>query len=336
MHDGVVINGYGPTESTTFACCFRMTKDYRPGPSVPIGQPIARTVVHVLDDRMQRVETGRPGELYIGGDGLAAGYLNNEELTRARFVADPFSADPDAKLYRTGDRVRELPDGNLDFLGRIDHQVKIRGHRVELGEIEATLQAHPQVRQAVVVARSEEQSEEHLVAYFVTEERSDCAANELKRHLSMSLPEYMIPSDFVRLGSLPLNSNGKLDRSALPAPNWQRPVETASGTGRDGLEDRIAALWGRILGRAVGLDDNFFDLGGSSLRLIELQAELAKFCDHDISLVELFEHTTVRSLAAHLSGSRSSPAPVATSAAGRAKLQREAFARRLSMKGPGR
>ena len=134
MRDGVVINGYGPTECTTFACCFRMTKDYRPTASIPIGRPIARTKIHVLNERMQQVDYGTPGELYIGGDGLADGYLNNEQLTREKFVPDPFSVDPDARLYRTGDQVRELPDGNLEFLGRFDHQVKTRGHRIELGE----------------------------------------------------------------------------------------------------------------------------------------------------------------------------------------------------------
>jgi amino acid adenylation domain-containing protein len=335
MHDGVLINGYGPTECTTFACCFRMAKDYSPAASIPIGRPIARTTVHVLDEQMQRVKTGAPGELHIGGEGLADGYLNNEELTRERFVADPFSDDPASRLYRTGDQVRELPDGNIAFLGRFDHQVKIRGHRIELGEIETILRSHPEIRQAAVVAQSDGHAEKQLVAYVVSENRTAAVVNEWKRYLALSLPHYMIPAHFVILDSLPLNSNGKVDRASLPAPTQEFHVDVASGTAGIGLEDQIAALWSRILHRPVGRDENFFDLGGSSLQLIEMHAELANICETKIRLVELFEHATIRSLAAHLSGPNAAATPPSTIAA-RARLQREAFSRQSRKNGAGR
>ena len=333
LHSGVLINGYGPTESTTFACCYRMKKGYRPGERIPIGRPIANTSVYVLDEQLQPVPAGMIGELYLGGDGLAHGYLNDPVLTQAKFIADPFSSDPAARLYRTGDRVRYLEDGNLEFLGRFDNQVKIQGHRIEPGEIEATLQAHSEVRQTVVVARAQPHGEKQLVAYVVAASRRRFSTDQLKRYLAERLPLYMIPAQIVLVDCLPLNGNGKVDRSALPAPEALRGHESPAALPETeglhpplALEEKLAALWGKVLNGSVGREDNFFDLGGTSLQWMELHAELTKTLGQEISLTELFEHPTVRSLADWLGGKRSVD-PSFTQAQRRAQRQQEAFAR---------
>jgi amino acid adenylation domain-containing protein len=333
LDDGVLINGYGPTESTTFACCYRMKKGYRLGERIPIGRPIANTSVYVLDDQLQAVPAGTAGELYIGGDGLAHGYLNDPALTQEKFIADPLSSAPGARLYRTGDRVRYLEDGNLEFLGRFDHQVKIRGHRIEPGEIEATLQQHPEVRQTAVIARAQPQSEKQLVAYVVAASRNRVSADELKRYLAERLPPYMIPAQMVFLDGLPLNGNGKVDRSALPAPESLGVHENPANVMESGglhpplaLEEELTALWGKILNRPVGRAENFFDLGGTSLQWMELHAELTKLLGPELSLTELFEHPTVQSLADWLTGKRGFD-PSFTQAQRRAQRQHQAFAR---------
>ncbi len=196
MRDGVLVNGYGPTECTTFACCHRMNKDYRPGDTVPIGRPIANTTAYVLDERLQPAPPDAPGELYVGGDGLARGYLNNPELTREKFVPDPFSADPAARLYRTGDRARRRANGDIEFLGRFDDQVKVLGRRVEPGEVEAALRGEPAVRQAVVVALAQPLGDKRLAAYVVADADA-FSAGELKRRLAGRLPPHMIPAHIV-------------------------------------------------------------------------------------------------------------------------------------------
>jgi amino acid adenylation domain-containing protein len=215
LDECAIINGYGPTESTTFACCFRMRKGERTGDSIPIGRPISNTTVHVLDEARSPVPVGSPGELWIGGDGLAHGYLNQSELTRQKFVPDPFSTEPGARLYRTGDQVRVRADGLIEFLGRIDNQVKISGHRVEPGEIEAALARHPAIRQSVVVAEAGQHGDKRLVAYVVTSNPREVDVVELKDFLSRRLPSYMVPSAFMPIESMPLSPNGKVDRSAL-------------------------------------------------------------------------------------------------------------------------
>jgi aspartate racemase len=333
LRDGVVINGYGPTESTTFACCFRMTKSYQAGDNIPIGRPISNTTVYVLDDELCPVSVGEPGELYIGGDGLSNGYLNNPELTREKFIPDPFSAEPSARLYRTGDRVRRRPDGNLEFLGRFDDQVKILGHRIEPGEIEVALQQHPMVCQSVVVAHAAGRNEKQLVAYVTTSSPCGFSSDELKRFLAARLPHYMVPGQIVRMESLPLNRNGKVDRSALPAPERRKPDADGSARPATGLEEKITALWGRILGCRVGLDDNFFDLGGTSLRLIEMHAELTRDLTGELSITELFEYPTVRSLARRLAGMQSRVDPAFARVQDRARRQKEAFTRHRLLKG---
>ena len=215
-----LVNGYGPTESTTFTCTYPIPRKLpAQWAAIPIGRPIANTQVYVLDAARQPVPVGVPGELYIGGDGLARGYLNRPELTEERFVPDPFGPRADARLYRTGDRVRWRDDGYLEFLGRLDHQVKVRGHRIELGEVEAVLGQHPQVRDRVVVARRDSSGENRLVAYVVPRDSVALTYGQLRDYLKPKLPAYMIPSALVVLDALPLTANGKLDRRALPEPD---------------------------------------------------------------------------------------------------------------------
>ena len=215
-------NGYGPTESTTFACTYEIKNDMTfPTGSVPIGRPIAHTHVYVLDEQQQPVPIGTPGELYIGGDGVALGYVNRPELTARSFIQDPFVMDKGSRIYRTGDLCLYQPDGNLEFLGRLDQQVKLRGFRIELGEIETELMRDPRVRQAVVLLREDRPGDKRLAAYIVAQSPGmPPAAVDLRRHLQESLPDYMVPSTFVFLDALPLNPNGKVDRRALRAPDW--------------------------------------------------------------------------------------------------------------------
>ena len=327
---GVVINGYGPTESTTFACCFRMTRDYQVEGNIPIGQPISNTTVYVLDDNLRRVPTGESGDLFIGGMGLATGYLNQPELTRERFITNPFSSDPESRLYRTGDSVRCRQDGNIEFLGRLDNQVKIAGYRIELGEVEAAIQRHPAVLQTVVLALSLASGEKQLIAYVVANAQQDSLAEEIKRQLAACLPAQMVPSHVVLLDQLPLTPNGKVDRAALPSPYLATPVVKGSSDDSS-LENRLKAIWSRVLRRDVGLDENFFDLGGSSLQLIEVHSEIVKALGRQISVTVLFEHATVRSCAQRLADHGDSPSVVAA-AQRNASKQRLAMARNKKVK----
>lgn len=317
-----LVNGYGPTEGTTFTCCYPIPSALPADlSSVPIGRPLANTQVYVLDDRRQLVPMGVAGELYIGGDGLARGYWNCPELTAERFLPDPFAADPEARMYRSGDLCRCLPDGNLEFLGRRDEQVKLRGFRVEPGEIEAVLRRHVAVRQCAVVAHHEA-GEVHLVAYVVAQAEQP-PPQELRRYLADHLPEYMVPSTFVALDTLPLAASGKVDRTALPVPPPRSLGDFAAPVTRE--EADIAALWQNILGHPrVGLDDNFFDLGGTSLALIQAHSRLTADLHLDLSVLDLFEHPTIRSLARRIS--HASNNPLADAVTQRALRQRQAFA----------
>ncbi|HEX8174908.1 MAG TPA: amino acid adenylation domain-containing protein [Pyrinomonadaceae bacterium] len=297
--DGALINGYGPTESTTFACCYEMTSSSRIKESVPIGRPIANTEVYVLDKVMQPAPVGVPGELYIGGDGLARGYHERPQLTAERFLPHPFSREAGARLYRTGDRVRYLTDGRLEFLGRLDSQVKLRGFRIELGEIEAVLNARSGVREAVVNVLEEEGRDKRLIAYVVADEEAVLKPGDLRRHLQERLPDYMIPSAFVLLDSLPLTPNGKVDRRALPAPDQSSDdaqnelVETRTPT-----EDILASIWSEVLRIAhVGLHDDFFELGGHSLLATQVISRVRAAFGVEIALRQLFEQPNVAGLA---------------------------------------
>jgi thioesterase domain-containing protein/acyl carrier protein len=266
---------------------------------LPIGRPLANTQVYVLDRHLSPAPVGVPGELFIGGAGLARGYRNLPKLTAEKFIPNPFDHEPGSRLYRTGDRVRWLPDGNLEYLGRLDQQVKIRGHRIEPGEIEAVLAAHPQVRQAVVVFREDRPGDRRLVAYVVPADGHRPAPEELRNFLGQKLPTWMVPSAFVGLDTLPRTPNGKIDRKALPPPEGKRP-ELVTGFDRPAtpVEEQLAALWADLLGiERVGVHDNFFDLGGHSLLAVQLFARLEKQFHKQLPLAVLFRQGTVAELA---------------------------------------
>jgi amino acid adenylation domain-containing protein len=311
LHAGTgttVINGYGPTENTTFTCYYAMTTAEQVGISVPIGRPIANTHVYVLDVRQQPVPIGVLGELYAGGDGLAYGYLHDSALTAERFIPNPFSGKPGARLYRTGDIVRYRPDGNLEFFGRRDHQIKVRGFRIELGEIEAMLNQHPAVRQAIVVAHTDPSSADgplgkRLVAYILVSAAQPPTLNELQRYLQERLPTFMIPTAFMLLDNLPLTPQGKVDRAALLQ---QLPAQAArpedSTAPRTPLEETLAKLWANVLHRdQIGMYENFFTIGGHSLLATQLVAQIRTTLQIDIPLHQLFEAPTVAELAVVLS-----------------------------------
>jgi amino acid adenylation domain-containing protein len=291
-----VWNLYGPTETTIWSTVHRI--DSRSG-SVPIGKPIANTQVYILDERRRLVPSGVPGELYIGGDGLARGYLHRAELTTERFVQSPFESG--GKLYRTGDLARWLPDGNLEYIARSDHQVKLRGFRIELGEIETAIEQQPQVRQAVVMVREDAPNDQRLTAYVSLRDGLHGDGKELRASLSSRLPEYMLPSQWVFLNEFPLTPNRKVDRRALPAPENDGTSSSLSAPPTTESEINVAEIWRELLNRnCVGINDNFFDLGGHSLLVVQLQSRLRKKLNCQISLVELFQRTTVSAIASYL------------------------------------
>jgi acyl carrier protein len=299
-------NMYGPTETTIWSAVHRVL----PESPVLIGPPLANPQFYIVDKHLQLVPVGVPGELLIGGDGLARGYWNRPELTAEKFIANPFSPDVDARLYRTGDLVRRLADGNLEFLSRLDNQVKIRGFRIELGEIEAVLRQHPAVRQAAVIAREDTPGDKRLVAYLVANPEYQIGSAEtnkltpeLSSHLKQNLPHYMVPAAFVLLPELPLTPNGKVDPKALPAPTDSlRPEPTVRTAPQNRIEQNIATIWQDVLGISnVSRDNNFFDLGGHSLQLVRVNTRLRQAFNKDIPVVDMFRFTTVRALANHLS-----------------------------------
>ena len=290
-------NVYGPTETTVWSTLYRVQAEDA-GP-VSLGRPIANTEIFVLDSHRQPVPIGVMGELYIGGDGLARGYLNRPELTAEKFVPHPFSSDPQRRLYRTGDLVRYQRDGNLVYLGRADNQVKLRGFRIELGEIENTLANHPAVQQAVVVVREDTPGDKRLVAYIVAGEQQ-LANEELREHLKQSLPDYMVPGIFVALPAFPLTPNGKVDRRALPAPDYSRAPSIGIGP-RNRNEEILQQIWQRVLGLAsVGVKDNFFEIGGHSLLAVRLLTEIKNVTGKEIPLAALFQGATIECLATQL------------------------------------
>jgi non-ribosomal peptide synthetase component E (peptide arylation enzyme)/aryl carrier-like protein len=270
-----LVNGYGPTENTTFTCCHQITRaDVEPGRSVPIGRPIGNTTVQVLDRDGNPAPIGVPGELVTGGDGVALGYFGLPDQTRQRFLPDPASAEPNALCYRTGDRVRWRRDGLLDFIGRFDEQLKINGHRIEPGEVAAVLAEHPAVRQAAVVPQKSATGDMQLVAYVVSREVPAPPAlfAQLARHAAERLPSYMMVASFVPVTALPLKPNGKLDVAALPLAG---PLEAALPRPQSGEhpgDAAVLALIGELLGRPVSRDDNLYALGADSLRLVRLLA----------------------------------------------------------------
>jgi amino acid adenylation domain-containing protein len=295
-----LINGYGPTENTTFSTCHTLRSPL--GSCLPIGRPISNSVAYVLDAHLHPVPVGVPGELYVGGDGLAWGYLHRPELTAERFLPHPFSSSPGARLYRTGDKVRWLPDGSLEFLGRLDQQVKVRGFRIELGEIESVLGSHPSLREVVVLARQDAPGDKRLVAYVVPSTPTPPSATELSAFLKRSLPDYMVPSAFVALESLPLSPNGKVDRKALPPPGAsQLSTDTPYVAPRNDVEQQLAAICAELLHvEKVGINDNFFTLGGHSLLATQAVSRIRGELGVELPLRSFFEFPTVAGLAVQL------------------------------------
>jgi amino acid adenylation domain-containing protein len=306
-----LLNAYGPTETTITATAFEcgpLLCDNRTFQRIPIGRPLANRETYILDNYGNPVPVGVPGELHIGGVGVGRGYLNWPDLTAEKFVPNPFSEEPGARLYKTGDLARYLPDGNIEFLGRVDHQVKIRGFRIELGEIEAALDQHPAVREAVVLAPEDAPGEKRLVAYVVAERELLPTTTDLRSFLKEKLPEHMVPALFVLLDALPLMPNGKVDRRALPVPDRARPeLEKAFVAPRDDLELQLAQIWEEVLGvRPVGVKDNFFELGGHSLMAVRLFALIEKRLGRKLPLTTVFQGATVEHLASVL---RQQPGP---------------------------
>jgi amino acid adenylation domain-containing protein len=291
-------NMYGPTEATITTTWWTCS-GADPAHTVPIGRPIANLQTYLLDANLQPVPIGVPGELHIGGDGLARGYWNRPQLTAETFIPNPFSSEPRARLYKTGDLARYLPDGNIEFLGRLDHQVKIRGFRIELGEIEAALNGHPAVREVVVSAREDVPGRKQLVAYVVLHQEPLPSARELRHFLMSKLPDYMVPAAFVPLERLPLTPNGKVDRRALPTPGQQRPtLEEAFVAPRTPVEEALAGIWADLLGLTqVGIHDNFFELGGHSLLATQVISRLQGAFQVELPLRRLFETPTIAALA---------------------------------------
>ncbi|HEY0602079.1 MAG TPA: amino acid adenylation domain-containing protein, partial [Herpetosiphonaceae bacterium] len=329
-------NLYGPTEAAVDVTWWPCLPDAALH-TVPIGRPIANTQIYILDQHLRPVPVGVPGELHIGGVQLARGYLDRPVLTAERFIPDPFSDQPNARLYRTGDLARFLPDGAIEYLGRLDFQVKVRGFRIELGEIESALLQHPAIHEAVVVAR-QDTADTQLVAYVVaeqenkgTKEQTDAQNQEwrtqnlgveengsrvlvlgsaLREFLAQRLPEHMIPSVFVPLDALPLSPNGKLDRKALPAPDAAHRASTAEYIApRTPLEAELARIWAEVLGlEQVGVHDNFFDLGGHSLKAIQVLSRIRDSLQVDVSLHRLFQSPIIADLARSIEQSESRPA----------------------------
>jgi len=296
---GSLWNVYGPTETTIWSTVEPVLGAAAPGGSVPIGRPLANTAVHLLDRRLQPVPVGVAGELYIGGVGVARGYLGRRELTAERFVPDPFSASPGARLYRTGDLARHLPDGRVAYLGRTDFQVKVRGFRIELGEIEAALSRHPAVAQAVAAVHEATAGNPQLVAFYVPAEGRAASVGNLRAALREELPDYMIPSLFVTLPALPLTPNGKVDRKALPAPEGGRPDLGREYVAPEGeVQEKLAAIWTEVLRvDRVGARDNFFELGGHSLMATQVLSRVQGTFGVELALRVLFDNPTVAGLA---------------------------------------
>jgi amino acid adenylation domain-containing protein len=319
---GSLWNMYGPTETTIWSAVHPVESADR---AIPVGRPIANTHIYIVDRYGQLAPIGVAGELLIGGDGLARGYLGRPELTAEKFIPDPFSGEPEARLYRTGDLARYLSNGNIELLGRIDHQVKVRGYRIELGEIETVLAEHPAVREAVVIVREDVPGDKRLVGYIVSTHDPNPTTTELRTFLQQKLPEYMVPGAFVFMDALPLTPNRKVDRRALPAPDTTRPeLESAFVEPESGVEKVVAGIWAAALGlQRVGIHDNFFDLGGHSLLLAKVHGQLQAALRRDVPMIELFRYPTISTLAKYLSDAPEQR--LSTETADRAERQRSAM-----------
>ncbi|HEX8129280.1 MAG TPA: MupA/Atu3671 family FMN-dependent luciferase-like monooxygenase [Pyrinomonadaceae bacterium] len=329
---GKMLNMYGPTETTIWSTVYEVRGAKQ---QIPIGRPVANTQIYILDHRLQPQPVGVQGELYIGGDGLARGYLNHPELTAEKFIPDPFSARAGARLYHTGDAARYLPDGQIEFLGRMDQQVKIRGYRIEPGEVESVLSEHAAVEEAVLVAREDASAGEvRLVAYLVT--KAPLATGELRQFLKQKLPDYMIPSAFVALDAMPLTPNGKINRRALPAPSMQGTSAMGAAdyvAPQTDLERTIAGIWQDALQvERLSTQDNFFDLGGHSLLMAQVHARLREVLQTEVPVIELFKYPTVSSLAKYFNQrQQQQQQPASRETEDRVKKRKEMFNRRRQL-----
>ncbi|MGB6479856.1 MAG: amino acid adenylation domain-containing protein [Candidatus Sulfotelmatobacter sp.] len=304
---GSLWNMYGPTETTIWSTCCRIASEHEP---IVIGRPIANTEIFILDELLQPVPIGVAGELHIGGEGLARGYLKRPELTAEKFIASPFAQHPDARLYKTGDLARYRPNGDIECLGRIDHQVKLRGFRIELGDIESALRQHRGLNDTVVVAREDTPGDKRLVAYFVPSQEAPATVGELRDFLKEKLPKYMVPAVFVALEAMPLTPNGKVNRRALPAPEQTSlaPSENFAAPTND-LEFQLVTIWQEVLGvRPIGIRDSFFELGGNSLVAVRLMQRIEQAFGKHLSIATLFQAPTIEQLAGILRQKGWSPA----------------------------
>ena len=306
-----LVNGYGPTECTTFATAHRVAPVPANEQKVPIGRPIANTTCYVLDDMLRLQPPGVVGRLYIGGDGVARGYLGRPGLTADRFIPDPFSAEPGARMYATGDLVRLLPDGSLDYLGRADFQVKVRGFRIEMTEIDAALLEHPAITEAVTVASDDQDGGRSLVSYYVTARWQPLETREITAFLRERLPEYMVPAQLIQLPELPKNANMKIDRAKLPATTAPAPPALSGDlSSTDALTDEIAAIIGQLLSvPEFGRAENLFESGGHSLLAARLLVQLRNRFHVNMSLNELFDDPTARGIAEYLRQHGGAPPP---------------------------
>lgn len=308
----VILNHYGPTETTVGSLTLLLSDfdwQHSTAPTIPIGKPIANTQTYILDARQQLLPPGVIGELYIAGDGVTAGYLNDPARTAERFLRNPFAADPAALMYRTGDTARQLPDGSIEFLGRSDDQVKIRGFRIELGEIEAVLATYPDVKQTVVLARENLDGAKHLLAYVVLPKGTTTTSEDLRTHLKQNLPDYMVPAAIILLPRLPLTPNGKIDRQALPEPELLEARQYIAP--RTPTEEVVCAIWAEVLRtEKVSTEDSFFDLGGHSLLATQVISRIRRTLNVDLPLRSLFETPTVTAIAEQIDHARRDPAMV--------------------------
>ncbi len=300
--DTVLINEYGPTETVVGCCVYRVPRGMHTEGSIPIGRPIANTRLYILDHDRQPVAIGVPGELYIGGAGVARGYLNRPDLTAERFVPDPFTSIPGARLYKTGDLARYQPDSTIEYLGRLDQQVKIRGFRIEPGEIIAVLNRHPAVRASHVAAREYGTGDTRLVAYIVPAPGQEPTADALQSFLGSYLPDYMVPATFVRVAALPLTANGKIDQATLPEPAAANSMRAdAVAAPLTPTQERLGEIVASVLGiESVGIEDDFFLLGGHSLLGVQLISRIRDSFGVELSLLSLFEAPTVAELSEHI------------------------------------
>jgi acyl-coenzyme A synthetase/AMP-(fatty) acid ligase/aryl carrier-like protein len=332
---GELWNMYGPTETTIWSSAAQVARDDAP---INIGQPIANTQLYILDPHLQPVPMGVTGELHIGGLGLARGYRNRPELTAERFIPDPFSGEPGARLYRTGDVARLRAKGQIEILGRLDHQVKIRGFRIELGEIEARISEHPRVREVVVAAREDVPGRKQLVAYLVLHagppapgEKSPATAPlvpDLRGFLEPKLPDYMIPAFFEELAALPRTPNGKINRKALPAPKTREALPNRPYVvPRNPVELKLTEIWAEVLGRdRVGIEDNIFEIGGDSLLIFRIAAR-ANEAGLPITIRQFFQHRTIAGMVAQMESAEIQPAPSGAPPLSITAVSRDAYRR---------